>query len=375
MKIAVNTRMLLKGKMEGIGYFTYESFRRIVKAHPEHEFIFIFDRPYDESFIFSENITPVVASPPARHPLLWYLWYEHSLPRVFKKTKADLFIGTDGYLSVASKIKTLSVFHDINFEHYPEDVPFFNRLFYRHYFPIYAQTAARIAAVSEFTKNDVVEKYKIDARKIDIVYNGVSEQFNPLSAAEIIQVRNKFTQGQPYFLFVGSLHQRKNISNMLKAFDEYKKSASSPVKMVLAGAKRWWTDEMEKTLEQMQFKSDVIFTGRVSFDDLCKITSGALAMTYVSTFEGFGIPIIEAMRSGVPVITSNVTSMPEVAGNAALLCDPFSVSSIAESMMKIANDEQLRKTLIEAGLKRQNDFSWDKTAVQLWNSIEKTISS
>ncbi|MBK8584620.1 MAG: glycosyltransferase family 4 protein [Bacteroidetes bacterium] len=375
MKIAVNTRMLLKGKMEGIGYFTYESFRRIVKAHPEHEFIFIFDRPYDESFIFSENITPVVASPPARHPLLWYLWYEHSLPRVFKKTKADLFIGTDGYLSVASKIKTLSVFHDINFEHYPEDVPFFNRLFYRHYFPIYAQTAARIAAVSEFTKNDVVEKYKIDARKIDIVYNGVSEQFNPLSAAEITQVRNKFTQGQPYFLFVGSLHQRKNISNMLKAFDEYKKSASSPVKMVLAGAKRWWTDEMEKTLEQMQFKSDVIFTGRVNFDDLCKITAGALAMTYVSTFEGFGIPIIEAMRSGVPVITSNVTSMPEVAGNAALLCDPFSVSSIAESMMKIANDEQLRKTLIEAGLKRQNDFSWDKTAVQLWNSIEKTISS
>lgn len=374
MKIAVNTRMLLKGKMEGIGYFTYESFRRIVKAHPEHEFVFIFDRPYDESFIFSENITPVVASPPARHPLLWYLWYEHSLPRVFKKTKADLFIGTDGYLSVASKIKTLSVFHDINFEHYPEDVPFFNRLFYRHYFPIYAQTAARIAAVSEFTKNDVVEKYKIDARKIDLVYNGVSEQFIPLSADEIIQVRNKFTQGQPYFLFVGSLHQRKNISNMLKAFDEYKKSASSPVKMVLAGAKRWWTDEMEMTLEQMQFKSDVIFTGRVNFDDLCRITAGALAMTYVSTFEGFGIPIIEAMRSGVPVITSNVTSMPEVAGNAALLCDPFSVSSIAESMMKIANDEQLRKTLIEAGLKRQNDFSWDKTAVQLWNSIEKTIS-
>jgi len=361
--------------MEGIGYFTYESFQRIVKAHPEHEFIFIFDRPYDESFIFSENITPVVASPPARHPLLWYLWYEHSLPRVFKSTKADLFIGTDGYLSVASKIKTLAVFHDINFEHYPEDVPFFNRLFYRHYFPIYAKKAARIAAVSEFTKNDVVEKYKIDARKIDIVYNGVSEQFRPLSEDEIIQIRNQFTQGQPYFLFVGSLHQRKNISNMLKAFDEYKKSASSPVKMVLAGAKRWWTDEMEKTLQQMQFKTDVIFTGRVSFDDLCKITAGALAMTYVSTFEGFGIPIVEAMRSGVPVITSNVTSMPEVAGNAALLCDPFSVSSIAESMKKIAMDEQLRKTLIEAGLKRQSDFSWDKTAVQLWNSIEKTISA
>lgn len=373
MKIAVNTRMLLKGKMEGIGYFTYETFSRIVKSHPEHEFIFIFDRPFDESFIFADNITPIVASPPARHPLLWYLWYEHSLPRVFKKTKAELFIGTDGYLSVASKIKTLSVFHDINFEHYPEDVPFFNRLFYRHYFPIYSKKAARIAAVSQFTKNDVVEKYHVDPMKIDIVYNGVSDQFKPLLENEIVEVRKKYSNGQPYFLFVGSLHQRKNISNMLKAFDEYKKSGSSPVKMVLTGAKRWWTDEMEKTLQQMQFKSDVIFTGRVSFEELCKITAGALAMTYVSTFEGFGIPIVEAMRSGVPVITSNVTSMPEVAGNAALLCDPFSVNSIAETMIRLSSDEQLRKSLIEAGLKRQADFSWDKTAVQLWNSIEKTI--
>ena len=232
MRIAVNTRMLLKGKMEGIGYFTYETMKRMVKNHPEHQFIFMFDRPFDESFVFSENVEPVVVSPPARHPLLWYWWYEHSLPSAFKKSKADLFIGTDGYLSVSSKVKTLSVFHDFNFEHYPEDLPVFNRLFYKHYFPIYARNAARIAAVSGFTKNDVIEKYNIDPGKIDIVYNGVSDQFKQLSAAEILDIRNKFTQGQPYFLFVGSLHQRKNISNMLNAFDEFKKSKSLPVKMV-----------------------------------------------------------------------------------------------------------------------------------------------
>jgi glycosyltransferase involved in cell wall biosynthesis len=371
MRIAVNTRMLLKGKMEGIGYFTYETMKRIVKNHPEHQFIFVFDRPFDESFIFADNIEPVVASPPARHPLLWYLWYEHSLPRVFKKTKADLFIGTDGYLSIASGLKTLAVFHDINFEHYPEDLPVFNRLFYRHYFPKYARQAARIAAVSEFTKNDVAEKYRIPRNKIDVVYNGVSEQFTPLSPEEIILVRNKFSGGQPYFLFVGSLHQRKNISNMLKAFDQFKKTVSSPVKIVLAGAKRWWTDEMENTLQSMTHKSDVIFTGRVSFDDLIKITASALAITYVSTFEGFGIPIVEAMRSGVPVITSNVTSMPEIAGNAALLCDPFSVQSISDAMFNIASDEQMRNKLIDSGLIRQADFSWDKTAIQLWNSVEK----
>jgi len=367
--------MLLKGKMEGIGYFTYETMKRMVKNHPEHQFIFMFDRPFDESFVFSENVEPVVVSPPARHPLLWYWWYEHSLPSAFKKSKADLFIGTDGYLSVSSKVKTLSVFHDINFEHYPEDLPVFNRLFYKHYFPIYARNAARIAAVSGFTKNDVIEKYNIDPGKIDIVYNGVSDQFKQLSAAEILDIRNKFTQGQPYFLFVGSLHQRKNISNMLNAFDEFKKSKSLPVKMVLAGAKRWWTDEMETTLQKMENKQDVIFTGRVSFEELCRITAGALAMTYVSTFEGFGIPIVEAMRSGVPVITSNVTSMPEIAGKAALLCDPFSVQSISDAMIRMADDDQLRKKLIESGLIRQADFSWDKTAKQLWDSVEKTIDS
>ncbi len=372
MRIAVNTRMLLKHKMEGIGYFTYETMKRMVKNHPEHQFIFIFDRPFDESFIFSDNIEPIVASPPARHPLLWYWWYEHSLPRVFKKTKADLFIGTDGYLSIASGLKTLAVFHDINFEHYPEDLPVFNRLFYRHYFPLYARNAARIAAVSEFTKNDVADKYQISRDKIDVVYNGVSDQFVPLSTEEKDAIRNEFSQSQPYFLFVGSLHQRKNISNMLRAFDQFKKTVSSPVKMVLAGAKRWWTDDMESTLQSMMYKSDVIFTGRVSFDDLRKITASALAITYVSTFEGFGIPIVEAMRSGVPVITSNVTSMPEIAGNAALLCDPFSVQSITDAMFNIASDEKMRNKLIDSGLIRQADFSWDNTAIQLWKSVEKT---
>src|SRR3954467_10167424 len=132
-RIAVNTRMLIKEKMEGIGYFTLETMSRITRDHPEVEFIFLFDRPYDPSFIFSKNIIPVSVFPPARHPFLWYLWYEQALPPVLKKYKPDLFIGTDGYVSLNSKTPALSVIHDINFEHYPHDVPLWNRLFYRHY--------------------------------------------------------------------------------------------------------------------------------------------------------------------------------------------------------------------------------------------------
>lgn len=373
MRIAVNTRMLIRNKMEGIGYFTYETMKRMTAMHPEHEFVFLFDRPFDPSFIFSENIIPVSVFPPARHPFLWYLWHEWSLPPVFKKYNPDLFISTDGYLSLSSKTPTLAVFHDLNFEHFPDDLPFFNRHYYQHFFPKYAEKAKRIAAVSEFTKKDIVSKYHIDEKKIDVVYNGVSEKFNPASEEIIRQTHARFTNGNPYFLFVGALHQRKNIANLLRAFDKFKGSTSSPLRLVLTGQKRWWTEEMETVFNSMQFKDDIVFTGRVSEEDLIKLTASAFALTYVSIFEGFGIPIIEAMRCSIPVITSNVTSMPEVSGNAALLCDPFSVDSIADAMSKLYADPSLRNSLIARGNVRHQFFSWQKTAEELWKSVEKSI--
>ena len=145
------------------------------------------------------------------------------------------------------------------------------------------------------------------------------------------------------------------------------------MQLILTGQKRWWTNEMEEVYNAMTFKSDVIFTGRVSEDNLQKITAAAFAVTYVSTFEGFGIPIIEAMRCNVPVITSNVTSMPEIAGGSALLCDPFSITSISNAMSNIFMDKNLRNSLIEKGNQRQAYFSWQKSADELWKCVEKVI--
>src|SRR5690606_7224010 len=117
MRIAVNTRLLLKGKLEGIGWFTYQTLERIVKQHPEHEFIFFFDRPYDRSFVFASNVTPVVLSPQARHPVLFYLWFELGIPRLLRKYKADLFLSPDGFSSLSTKVPTCLVIHDLAFEH------------------------------------------------------------------------------------------------------------------------------------------------------------------------------------------------------------------------------------------------------------------
>ncbi len=263
--------------------------------------------------------------------------------------------------------------HDLNFEHYPEDIPFWARKHYRYYFPKYAQKADRIATVSEFSKQDIVKQYNVDPQKIDVVYNGASEGFKPLSEDEKTKVRNKHSEGNPYFIFVSALHPRKNLVNLFKAFDGFKEKRSSEVKLMVVGEKMWWTDAIKEAFENMKFKQDVIFSGRLQFEELQRVVASALALTYVSYFEGFGIPIVESFYAGTPVITSNITSMPEVAGDAALLIDPFSVESISNAMVQIESDEILRKSLIDKGVKRAKEFSWQKSADRLWESIEKLL--
>ncbi|MBL7891509.1 MAG: glycosyltransferase family 4 protein [Bacteroidia bacterium] len=371
MEIVVNTRLLIRNRLEGIGWFTFESLKRITRDHPEHHFIFAFDREFDEEFILADNVTPIILSPQARHPFLYYIWFEFSIAHLLKDMKPDLFLSTDGYLSLKTDTKQLAVIHDINFRHHPEDLPFLERKYYNYFFPKYAHKATRLATVSQYSKNDIVKEFRVDPSKIDVVYDGVNEHFGPVGLLERQAVKEKYANGSDYFVFVGALHPRKNIGRLLQAFDEFKKAYSSQVKLVIVGKKMWWTDEIENTYEAMRHKSDVVFTGRLSSEELNRVIASSLALTYVTYFEGFGIPILEGFRCETAVITSNITSMPEVAGDAALLVDPFSVESIKGAMLLLAKDEPLRQSFIEKGKIRRHQFSWDKTAKLLWESIEK----
>ncbi len=374
MKIAVNTRLLLKGKLEGIGWYTFESLKRIVAKHPEHNFYFLFDRPFDTSFVFGKNVTPIVLHPQARHPILFWIWFEISVFRFLKKNKIDLFVSPDGYLSLRTKIPSIAVIHDLNFEHYPQDLPWLVRHYYRYFFPRFAKKASRIVTVSEFSKKDIMEQYGINSDRVDAVYNGRNPDFKPCNDILLNKKIEILLKGSPYFLFIGSLHPRKNLVNMFLAFDIFKKEKDSDVKLLIVGEKKWWTKSIADVFDSMQFKEDVIFAGRLLPQDLCRVLAGSLALVYVSYFEGFGIPIIEAYACGTPVITSNVTAMPEVAGDAALLVNPFSVEEISNAMLTIYSDKELRQNLIEKGFEQEKQFSWDITADGLWNSIMKCIN-
>ncbi len=375
MVIAVNTRLLQKGKLEGIGWFTRETLLRITRNHPDHQFIFIFDRPYDEEFIFSDNIIPVVVPPATRHPVLWYWWFQVQVPRVLKKYKVDLFLSPDGYLSLTTKVKQLAVIHDINFAHRPQDLPWITAKYYNYFFPKFSRKAKRLATVSYYSKEDIVRTYKLDPEKVDVVYNGVNTLYTPTSEGEQIKTREKYTSGDPYFLYIGSLHPRKNICGLLRAYDAFRTTVEKPIKLVITGSGMFKTREIEKTYEGMRHKDGVIFTGRLSTEDLHQVLGAALSLTFVPYFEGFGIPVIEGMSAGIPVICSNTTSLPEVGGNAVLYSDPYEVSQIKDAMVRVAEDADLRNELIVKGREQLKKFSWDKTAEQLWGSIQICLNT
>lgn len=373
MRIAVNTRLLLKGKLEGIGWFSLETLKRITRNHPEHEFIFIFDRPFNKDFIFSENVTPVVIGPQARHPFLFYAWFDFMIPKVLKKYKVDLFLSPDGYLSLRTKVPQLAVIHDINFVHRPDDLPWLTAKYYNYFFPKFARVAKRIATVSFYSKEDITRSFKVDYDKIDVVYDGINQIFEPISEADKIQVRQRYTNGSEYFLFVGALHPRKNVCGLLKAFDAFKSVNGNSMKLVVVGGEMHKTGDIFDTYENMRNKKDVIFTGRVTTSELHDIFGAAFALTFVPFFEGFGIPIVEAMSAGVPVICSNTTSIPEVGGNAVHYADPIKIDQITDAMIRMAEDEPYRKSLIEKGFIQKNKFSWDETARLLWISVERAL--
>ncbi len=374
MQIVVNTRLLLKDKLDGIGWFSYQTLKQICQRNPKVHFVFLFDRSFDEEFIFSDNITPMVLSPQARHPFLYYTWFQFSVKSTLDRLKPDLFLSPDGFLTIGAKCRQLPVIHDINFLHHPEDSKWLTARYYNHFFPRFAKEATRIATVSEFSKKDIADNYHINPDKIDVVYNGIHSFFKHVSEADKHLTRLKYARGKNYFVSVGSLHPRKNIAHLVKGFAAFKKKTHSDFKLVLAGPNFWGLAEIHNVVAQEGMKDEVIFTGRLEDHELALVLGSAAALTFIPYYEGFGIPLVEAMEAGVPILTSNVTSLPEVASNAALYVDPFDTEQIKNAMVELTYNETLRRDLIKKGSLRKYNFSWEKTSNLLWESVLKTIN-
>jgi glycosyltransferase involved in cell wall biosynthesis len=370
MRLGVNARLLQKGKLEGIGYFAKQTLSRIVKEHPEEEFVFFFDRKYSQEFIFAKNVKAVIIPLPTRHPVLWWIYFEILLPIYLKIYKIDILFSPDGWMPSNPKIPTINTIHDINFFHNRSFIK--SRImqkYYMHFFPVFASNCTRLISVSQFSSRDIINSFSINEDKVAVIYNAASEAYHPLNEEEKQKIREKYTDGRQFFYFVGSLHKRKNLAGLFKAFDMFKQRTLSDVKLVIIGKKMWQDSEIDTAYNEMRFKNDVIFTGRLEAESITLFAAASLALVFVSYFEGFGIPVVEAFAARTAVITSCTTSMPEIADDAALYCEPDNISQIAAAIETIYSQPDVRTALIEKGSIRNQAFNWEISATKLWENI------
>jgi glycosyltransferase involved in cell wall biosynthesis len=374
MRIAVNTRFLLKNNLEGYGYYIHELMQRITQTHTQHEFLFVFDRPFDAAFIYGKNVTAKVLKPTARHALSFKIWYDIQFTLAAKKFKAHVMVSLDGFCSLTTSIPQVLAVHDLAFIHHPKLIPFWHLWYYKLYQKKFIQKAAQLVTVSEFSKQDIIHQYKINSNKIHIVGNAPRKNFVPINSANKEYAKKHYAEGCEYFLFVGGIHPRKNLLQLLKAFSLFKKRQLSSMKLLVAGKLAWQYSDIIERLKTYKYRDDVFLLDYLPEGELAKVTAAAYALIFPSVFEGFGVPIIEAMQSGVPVACSNTSSMPEVAGNAALFFDPLNETDIAQQMMLLYKDETLRTQLIEQGFENAKQYSWNTSAQQLWQIIEQTAT-
>ncbi len=368
MRIGINARVLLKGRMEGVARYIYEVTRRMVANNPEHEFVFFFDRPFDSQFIFADNVTAVQIGVPARLPILFKLWFEYSVHRALKKYNIDVFFSGDAYLSLRSKVPVVLVSHDLAYIHYPQHLPGHHLRYYKKYFPLFHKRANHIIAVSEATRADIVNQFGIPKSKISVGYNATPNGFEPVGDSTKVKIRETYSNGQPYFIYLGSLHPRKNIAKLIEAFSTYKAQDHTNHQLVIVGRPAWNFDQILKAYNNSNFKEQIHMYHDIK-EEAKQMLASAEALIYISTFEGFGIPILEGFSSGVPVITSNKSSMPEVAGDAAILVDPSSESEIVEAMRSIHSNTDLTRSLITKGHRRTKLFDWDQTAEVIFAAL------
>lgn len=356
--IAINTRLLIPGKTEGIGRFGIEVLKRWVALWPQCTFYFLFDRKVNDEFIFADNVVPVVISPMARHPILYYIWFHIRVKNWLKKMDNLPYFSPEGYLPLGYKGEMYHVIHDLNFEDNDEFLPRAERYFYKTFFPQYAKASHHIFTVSEFSKSCISDVYDIPSEKISVAYN----------ASNLPALNDQKTEGKPYILYVGSLHPRKNLKSLVAAFTELKKlDAHANLELHIAGMSMWNDEDWIKNIDQKHIK----LLGRVNDTQLAQLYHQAAVFCYPSLYEGFGLPIIEAQQYGCPVVCSNNTSLPEIAGNSALFFDATNTTQIAEKIKAVLEKPSLRTELIAKGYHNIQRFNWQNSAEHIATTISQ----
>lgn len=371
MIIAIYTRCLNRDEPGECGNYISQVFQRITKLHSAHTFIFIFDRPFECEFNFPVNVIPVITGPQKNTPANWFILYNIKIPLLLKKYKADVFVSMS-FCSLTTKIPQCLILHELSFLQFPSFARKRNLSFHKRYTPRFVKKSKTVIAVSEFSKANIAEHYKVPQNKIQVAHAGIHEVYQSVSMQEREIMKEKYAEGNEYFIYTGEINPRNNLMNLLRAFSAFKKRQKSSMQLLITSEGEANYGELITSLASYKFRNDVKLLAGLPRHENVKIIASAYAMVYAPFYEEFGTSLLAAMKCEVPVITSSTGAMPEICSDAALYARPENFKEIAVKMMLLFKDEKLRKDLIENGKHQVQKFNWNNTAKQVWDSIEKT---
>jgi len=371
MRVALDAIPLVAAKT-GVGHYTDALAEWLARIHSEHQYNLV--SPFDFDFDNCNGSRPKNLSKqfiPVRS--LFRKWWLIGLPALLRIYHVDVFHGTNYCIPVFAPCPTVVTIHDLSLftqSHTHEEA---NVRRGKRRVPIMARRASRIIAPSEWTKREVIRRLRIRPEKIRVIHEAAREGMKPLPFDLCRNALDRHQVRRPYLLYVGTIEPRKNLLTLIRAYDELLRATPHRPQLVLCGGRGWLCDEVFKLVEDLKLQDQVRFTGYVEDTDLPALYSAAEAFIYPSLYEGFGLPPLEAMACGAPVITSNVSSLPEVVGAAGLMHDPNDHRALAQKIAELLGDETAREHFKREGLKQAARFSWERAARETQSVYDEVV--
>lgn len=359
MRVALDAIPLVAAKT-GIGHYTDALATELARIHSDHEYILV--SPFDFALPAPGVIPPNLSRMFLPVRSVFRRWWLIGLPAFLQISPFDIFHGTNYCIPIFAPCPTVVTIHDLSLfrrssTHEDENVRRGKRRI-----PLMVRRATRIIAPSEWTRREILEHFQVDPALVRVIPEGARREMRPLPSEECAEVLRKHGITTPYLLFVGTIEPRKNLPILLRAYDELLRATPHRPKLILCGGNGWKNEEVYRLVEELKLKEMVRFLGYVGDEDLPALYSAADCFLYPSVYEGFGLPPLEAMACGVPVITSDASSLPEVVGENGLTHSPHDYLGLTTLIARILGDKGTSDHYRQAGLDRSRIFSWDRAA-------------
>jgi glycosyltransferase involved in cell wall biosynthesis len=372
-RIGIDARPLSEPAMSGIPRLVHELLESLLRLDRENEYLLYSHRPL--------SLVPPSVDPGLHRTgngRLWgSVWIETALPRRLLRDRVDLFWGTEHILPVwgARGVRMVLTVHDLVPYLFPETMSRRNLYITRCLMPPSVRRADAIVTVSHSTMDDLRRLFAPDCPVMETIHPGTTRRFRPVTDRPALaeKLARELNLRKPYLLGVGTLEPRKNARTTIRAFSLL--ADRIPHDLVLAGSPGWKMGDLRDEISQSPWRERIRWTGRVSDESLADLYAGAEVFVFPSLGEGFGFPLVEAMASGVPVVASRVSSLPEVTGDAAVLVDPLDTAALAGAILSLLQDSSKRAEMISRGLARATQFSWDKAAEEMLGVFRRVLTS